>query len=344
MKNNLLGDEFHNKYNLFRFKKLNIFTGTNATGKTSLIKAIHHVLFFLNKKESTSLSEIVDYNFSSSLIQIDFIDSIDNDEYLQRLIISTINEEDLTIKIAYKKTKLLSNSSYENSIEKFEQMPNNFIDYIEFLNENKFNIGWFAQLPSAEEQFNKVKFIDNLTEEENEEYLKILFDVLNTLDSSIVGVKKSLDSSDTFVIEHQSNKLIIVQKGMDLSSIPVLSSGTKYGINIANLMYSIKNHRNGIYLIDEQFSYISSDIEVALLAKMVSLLGPNEQIFFTTHNTDILSLSFPIHSYYFSNKKDNNISVLCAADFENRNNVSVKNLYDNDVFGVAPDVSKIYNI
>lgn len=344
MKNNLLGDEFHNKYNLFRFKKLNIFTGTNATGKTSLIKAIHHVLFFLNKKESTSLSEIVDYNFSSSLIQIDFIDSIDNDEYLQRLIISTINEEDLTIKIAYKKTKLLSNSSYENSIEKFEQMPNNFIDYIEFLNENKFNIGWFAQLPSAEEQFNKVKFIDNLTEEENEEYLKILFDVLNTLDSSIVGVKKSLDSSDAFVIEHQSNKLIIVQKGMDLSSIPVLSSGTKYGINIANLMYSIKNHRNGIYLIDEQFSYISSDIEVALLAKMVSLLGPNEQIFFTTHNTDILSLSFPIHSYYFLNKKDNNISVLCAADFENRNNVSVKNLYDNDVFGVAPDVSKIYNI
>ena len=35
----------------FRYKKLNIFVGSNASGKTSLIKCIWTILLFLNKKE-----------------------------------------------------------------------------------------------------------------------------------------------------------------------------------------------------------------------------------------------------------------------------------------------------
>ena len=344
IRNNLMGNEFHTDYTSLRYKKLNILVGSNASGKTSLIKTIWSVLLFLSSKESAALKRIVDINYTESYIEMDFVDFIKNELYLQRIAIRTSNEKKFDIKISHKKIKLSLNSSYENTVEKFNFIEDYFVDYIDFLANNVFDIGWMTALPSTEEQFNRVEFMENLSENENEDYLKILYDVLHTLDPSIIKVKKSLDSKDAYVIVHQSNKTIIVQQGMELSSIPILSSGTKYGINIANLMFSIKNHRNGIYLIDEQFSYVNSDIEVSLLAKMVSLLGPDEQIFFTTHNTNILSLSFPIHSFYFLNKKDNEITASCASSFENRNNISVKNLYDNDVFGTAPDVSRIHEI
>ena len=344
VKNTLLENEFLDNYSSFRYKKLNIFVGSNASGKTSLIRTIWNILDFIVRKESGVLKNIVDYNYLTSKIELDFIDEIDNNSYLHRLVIVTENTDKFDIKIAHKKIRLLQNSSYENTVYKFDLIKDDFVNYIEFLNECNFVIGWFTALPSTEVQFTKIEFIKNLNEKENEEYLKILNDVFHTLDSSIVNVKKSLDSEDAYVIEHYSNKKIIVQEGTALANIPVLSSGTKYGFNIANLLYSIKNHTHGIYLIDEQFSYVNSDIESAMIATMSTLLGPNEQIFFTTHNTNILSLSFPIHSFYFLNKENNNISVSCASEFENRNNIYVKNLYDNDLFRTAPDVSKIYNI
>ena len=34
----------------FRYKKLNIFVGSNATGKTSLVKCIWRTLLFLDRK------------------------------------------------------------------------------------------------------------------------------------------------------------------------------------------------------------------------------------------------------------------------------------------------------
>ena len=342
--NNLLGNEFHDEYNSFRFKKLNIFVGANASGKTSLIRAIWCVLYFLATSEGRTLSKIIDNNYDESLIEIDFLNELDGLSYLHRLTIKTINKENFEIKIADRKIKLSLGKSYENLISKFDSMPLEYTDYVEFLSNNKFNISFITELPSTEEPFNKIRFVDGLNDNEKDEYLTILNNVLKTLDPSIKNVNKSLDSDDAFVIEHISNKKIIIQKGMDLSSIPILSSGTKYGFNITNLLYSIKYHKFGIYLIDEQFPYVNSDVEASMLATMASLLGPNEQIFFTTHNTNILSLSFPIHSFYFLNKENNNVTVSCASKFENRNNISVKNMYDNDVFRTAPDVSKIYDI
>ena len=90
--NNLLGNEFHDEYNSFRFKKLNIFVGANASGKTSLIRAIWCVLYFLATSEGRTLSKIVDNNYDESLIEIDFLNELDGLSYLHRLTIKTINK------------------------------------------------------------------------------------------------------------------------------------------------------------------------------------------------------------------------------------------------------------
>ena len=81
---------------------------------------------------------------------------------------------------------------------------------------------------------------------------------------------------------------------------------------------------------------------------MVSMLGPNEQLFFTTHNANILELGFPFHSFNFMKKTNEagkqKIQVYCATEVENRNNVSPKTIIDNDMLGTAPNVNKIFEI
>ena len=81
---------------------------------------------------------------------------------------------------------------------------------------------------------------------------------------------------------------------------------------------------------------------------MIELLGDGEQLFFTTHNEEIMNLPYPLHSFSFLKKeqKDNNfiVELINASDFEKRNNVTVKNLYDNDYFDLSPDVSKVFKV
>jgi len=82
---------------------------------------------------------------------------------------------------------------------------------------------------------------------------------------------------------------------------------------------------------------------------MVNLLDDGEQLFFTSHDTEILSLSFPNHSYNFMKKNEDEngnvvISMINAASLEKRNNVNIKNLYDNDFFGVSPNTDLILEL
>ena len=346
VKNSLVREEYLSGNESFRYKKVNIFIGSNASGKTTLIKSIWSVIYFLNKKESISIERMINKNFKKSTIEMDFVTSRNNKNILNRVIINTINSDSVKIKMAHKMINLTTTINYEKASEKLDEIETVFKDYLEVLNECKFSFGWYTSLPITEAPFDEVYFENVKSEAEEKEYIHILTKVLSTLDPSILFVRRSRDSKDAYVINHKSNNSLVIPKGMKLADIPLLSSGTKNGINIANVIYSIKKHQFGVYLIDEQFSFMNSEIEASLIATMVSLLGTGEQIFITTHNTNILSLSFPIHSFYFlrKNKYESDIEIACASKYENRNNVLVKNLYDNDLFSTAPNVSGIFSL
>ena len=346
VKNSLIRDEYLSGNESFRYKKVNIFIGSNASGKTTLIKSIWSVIYFLNKKESISIERMIIKNFKKSTIEMDFVTSRNNKNILNRVIINTINSDSVKIKMAHKMINLTTTINYEKASEKLDEIETVFKDYLEVLNECKFSFGWYTSLPITEAPFDEVYFENVKSEAEEKEYIHILTKVLSTLDPAILSIRRSRDSKDAYVINHKSNNSLVIPKGMKLADIPLLSSGTKNGINIANVIYSIKKHQFGVYLIDEQFSFMNSEIEASLIATMVSLLGTGEQIFITTHNTNILSLSFPIHSFYFlrKNKYESDIEIACASKYENRNNVLVKNLYDNDLFSTAPNVSGIFSL
>mgnify|MGYP003314297210 CR=1 FL=1 len=76
---------------------------------------------------------------------------------------------------------------------------------------------------------------------------------------------------------------------------------------------------------------------------MVDYLKDNEQLIFTTHNTDMLDLNLPKHSFAFLRKSvlDSEVqtSVIYASDILKRNTDSIRCAVENDIFGSIPNDS-----
>lgn len=342
LKRSLIQNEYLCNYTNFRYKKANIFFGSNASGKTSLIKCIWDIVCLLKYKDISFLRKEINRN--NAFIEIDFVDD-NNSTYIYRMKIKIDNNDTL---IAINRILLKEEDSYEKITKLLDNLEYEYKDYLESLKQYDFNLSWYALLPATEEGFDIVRLVECNSDKERKEYFNILNSVLKSLDTSIMNVKSSNDAKDAIVIEHENVGKIIVQAGNKISNIPYLSSGTKYGISIANMLYYVKNKKDAIFLIDEQFSYVNSDLEKAILSTMISLLGESAQLFYTTHNEDVLELAYPFHSFYFMKKKhiDNKqiIEISCASEVENRNNVSAKSIIDNDIFSTVPNVEKIYEL
>lgn len=102
------------------------------------------------------------------------------------------------------------------------------------------------------------------------------------------------------------------------------------------------------YYCDEKFSYIHSDIEKAVLSLMIDYIGANAQLFFTSHNTDILDMNLPKHAFTFLRKVVSNadcpITCIEASSLLKRNTDILKNAVENDLFSCAPSVDLIFAI
>mgnify|MGYP000320382135 FL=1 len=177
-------------------------------------------------------------------------------------------------------------------------------------------------------------------------YITVLEKTLKALDPSIEKVEELNDIDDSYVIRMKS-KNVIIQEGSIVNE-SILSSGTKAGLEIARIVGSILTNRNQFYYCDEKFSYVHSDIEKAFLSIMIDKLGENEQLFFTTHNMDILDLTLPKHSFIFMKKDIYNekmpIKCISADEILKRNTDSLKSAVENDLFRTAPSVDCVYDI
>ena len=127
----------------------------------------------------------------------------------------------------------------------------------------------------------------------------------------------------------------------------ILSSGTIEGIGIAEVVTALKLKAVDFVYCDEKFSHVHSAAEKAFLSLLIGMLGPNQQLFFTTHNSDILDMNLPLHSFAFLRRDefdDNAVSCVFASDYIKKNTQSLKNAVENDLFSAAPDTDRIYRI
>ena len=170
--------------------------------------------------------------------------------------------------------------------------------------------------------------------------------ILHTLDPSIKKVEKIAQVENAFVIR-MKNKDIVMQDG-EVINKDILSSGTKEGIVIASVLTSILGRECSFYYCDEKFSHINSDVKKAILTVMINSIRQNEQLFFTTHNNDILDLPLPKHSFSFLKKEfyedDFVITCVSASKYLKRATDSLHNAVDNDLFSTAPNLDSIYQL
>lgn len=332
--------EFLKERENFRYKKVNVLMGGNAAGKTSIGLMLMAVCNFIDKKEAAYLRKWIADKYKEASVTMDFV----GDEYKMyridiRVLSELIHGEGSKIEVCIRVVDIGKRDRYETCVDKIEKIPLNFCqEYVEEL-EKVEPIGWIFAYPADYSG----RTVDC---PEIPGFSEILDYTLRALDPAIKKVEKSKEVDNTYII-HMESKDIIIQDGEVIKS-NILSSGTKAGIDIAHLVSSIYTGKYGFYYCDEKFSYIHSEIEKAFLNVMINGLKDNEQLFFTTHNSDILDLPLPKHTYTFLKKdvSDETQPIKCvyASDYLKRSTDSVRNAVDNDLFSVSPNIELIYRI
>lgn len=325
----------------FRYKKVNVILGSNASGKTTFGKIIMKIFNFMDKKNYEYITETICDRKKEASFSIDLA-SKNNVFYRVNCIISPCvgdkySFEDIHLEV--QEEKINSRDSYESCVKRLESKPHtpsdNYLTELEKMGE----LAWLFEYPKDSKQ---VLSLPN----KDEKFRFVLESILKTLDPSIKEIKISQDVDNAYVIIFQNESLVI--QNAQVLDTELLSSGTKAGIGIANIVSSLMQKLNGFYYCDEKFSYIHTDIEKAILSLMIDYVECGEQLFFTTHNTDILDMNLPKHTFTFLRKDINNvnqpISCIEASSLLKRNTDSLRHAVENDLFSTAPDVELIYSI
>ncbi len=324
--NSIIEDEYLEDRPRFRYKKAVVLMGTNATGKTSLGKALLKIITFLNTGNTSFLFEMLSEDKGS--FSIDFV----NDSYTLHRIEAFINASNSEIKLDYYSSEIEVMDSYEMCIKKLCYKTSEATSTPNSLSQIIGPINYRFAYPEIETSLN----FRNINKKV---FSKTLKAILGTLDPTLQNITESKDLKDTFIIRRE-NQEIIIQEGK-LLNVDVLSSGTAEGIDVAIFLASMMAKDKMFYYCDEHFSYIQSDLEKRIFGLMLDRISDNEQLIFTTHNTDMLDLNLPKHSFMFlrrGNKtEDFHVSAISASDILKRNTDSVRCAVENNVFNSIPD-------
>lgn len=323
----LMGSEALEGRERFRYKKAVILMGTNATGKTSLGKALLKIFSSIRESNEAILRELNSGDRPAEF-RVDFV----NEGYTLHRFCGIVDGENVSIR--YFTAQIGEMDSYEMAVEKLQDRTEEIAGSFKALKKSVGPLEFRFAYPEIETSL-------RLTDIRGSALLKTLRAVIGTLDPTLTDVSVAKDLKDSFVIRRRG-KEIIIQEGKLLNR-ELLSSGTAEGIDVAAFLASMLSDRNCFYYCDEHFSYIQSDIEKRIFGLMVERLGKNEQLVFTTHNTDMLNLNLPKHAFAFLKKEiedgEYKVSATFASDVLKRHTDSVKCAMENDMFGSLPDDS-----
>ena len=319
----------------FRYRKAVILMGSNGSGKTTLGRALLRIFRFIELGDFSFIREMIGDPSKPASFSIDFVNG---DNVLNRLVLEAEKRGEKTYSSSFSVTVMQAsigvNDTYEKAVCKLvEILPKRNVMLSDFFRCIFGDIEYsFALLDESNKEHN--------TSDINQElFLSVLKAVIGTLDPTLTDISILEGVEDSYVIRRNGQE-IILQKGKLLGG-EFLSSGTLIGIDIAILMAKIISSNNGFYYCDEHFSYVQTDLEKRLFGIMLEYLGDNEQLIFTTHNSDMMDLNLPKHTYAFlSKKKEDNeyiIRMKYASDVLKRNTDSVRSACENDVFSSIPD-------
>ena len=313
----------------FRYKKAVILMGANATGKTSLGKALLRIFKFIGSGNTALLFEMTAPDTIGSFC-IDFI----NAGHVLHRLSAAIDGKTESITLTHAYTEIGEKDTYEKCAKRLDEGGESIDADPKKLKKRFGELSYRFAYPEIESTL-KISGI------RKDVLLRTLKAVIGTLDPTLTDVSVSKDLRDSFIIRRKGAE-IIIQDGKLLNR-EILSSGTAEGVDIAIFLAAMLSDPKCFYYCDEHFSYIQTDIEKRIFGIMLDNLKENEQLIFTTHNTDMLDLNLPKHSYAFLRKTvvDDkcHVSVMYASDILKRNTDSIRCAGENDMFSSLPDDS-----
>lgn len=350
----------------FYYKKVCIVTGGNASGKTSLGRILCGIQLFLRTKELRA-SLRIDDKYRDASFEVDFATE---DFHHHRIYVrfATNDEGTFVVKeIKYGSLRIGLNDSCFKTTEKLNQLflkkePTQSENYFEGEDDNgetiileqfkkfKFFGGWYYLLSETKESTAGISGVNK----------DILERIIRTFDSSIIGVsemqetKENQDadkSASVFLIRFKNSDSIVVTSKGEITNSDRLSKGTFDAVTLSHFISAIINDHEVLknsemipsmtYFLDEKLAFTHSELERMIVALIISKLKENTQFFYTTHNMDIFELDLPVHSFIFIRKTEGSSEFVEASAFLKKNDRSMKNAVERDVFGVLPDTSLV---
>ena len=339
--NSYIEEEYLKDRPNFRYKKVVVLMGSNASGKTSLGQMLNRIFqFMMRKSVDVLISSVCDRQAEASF-SMDFIpDNAGLELFRFETVIKPLSgkdEPELFSRLW--RVKINKADNYERAASRFPKNKEITGDYLSVMREVP-RFGYFFTYP--------IDVSPSTVPEDNSGIYKgVLEKVLCTLDPSIKKVDVVKEAKNSYNIYMMTGQNILIQEGQTVDTY-LLSSGTKTGIAIADILTAMKVGKYGFYYCDERFSYIQSDLEKKVLSLMVELLGTNKQLIFTTHNTDILDMSLPQHSYMFLRKKmieaKPEIVSMNATEYLSSSSSSLRHAVENDLFSFMPNTALLDEI
>lgn len=340
--NTTIKNEYLKDFTNFRYKKVNILMGANASGKTTFGKAIIALFNFMQRNNPSLLISSANIKNEPAKIECDFVEEDNNGKQkLFRLKLRIENEKDPIILSSLNSVEIRKRDNYEICAKKLDKMKYTYTKDSVTLFDEISQFGWYFSETDSRAQ-------DESNKKGDEVFIKVLNLVMQTFDTFITSVKQIEDDSNSILIKFSNGESVIYHDGTTIGPNDILSKGTDSSIVIAEIITNVMLKRNGFYYIDEKICFVQSDLEKSILSLLIELLGKNQQLFFTTHNTDVLDLNIPKHSYAFFKKNSHDfnqpIEIISASSYLKKQDDSLRNAVENDLFSIGSNDSKILEI
>jgi ABC-type multidrug transport system ATPase subunit len=345
IKNSTIKNEYLAEFPNINYKKVCIFMGANASGKTSLgrlMRAINNYLVGISMEYTLSKICNKDNNASFEVIYI----TPETKEIHQ--LKAEFNKNGLLFE-SYRSCELDKTDSLKRTLEKVVDLKpkSNYSQESNYGIENPgfksvaYLIGKkiCGEIHNWNYMFNESNTSTELDANVN---VVLLEKILSTFDPSILKVVKVPEdiSKNSYVVKFFNGDSVIVNDGKILAE-DRLSRGTLESIEVANFINFLTKYNNSTLFLDEKMAYSNSELEISMLNLMIEKLKKNSQLFYTSHNYDILAMNLPSHSYIFM-KKDNFVKVIHPEKLGyTKNDRSLFGFVKNDVFETLPDTTKI---
>lgn len=362
----------------FYFKKVCILSGANATGKTSLGKILLGIQLFITRVVIDNNYLVIGNHDVPARFTVDFVIPSTNNLYRVDCYLRRYENVTYVTSLNFGHVYIRQNDSCRVATKRLTDLFSRGIvktDHYSLTDSNRYVSSDAIGIVEAQNVFKDIFGVNNFgwhyVFSENDESsssvhdikVDILKKILMTFDPSVTNVVQLIAENDKnkkkrtiegFSVRFKNGEAVVIGTTGKPDDPNRLSRGTFESIKVARLLSRIisdydndKHNDYGItstYFLDEKMAFAHTELEQLILTILISKLSRYSQLFYTTHNVDVLDLNLPAHSYTFIKKESDNAIFIEALSLAKKNDRSLRSLVQNNCFGTKPDDELLFEI